>query len=190
MTNRLDQVTRLPQRILLLGLACLAVAGCTALPEQAGGVQQMLDERTGITITRLGKPLEFTVTVPPGPAKDPFAYLSPFQTNRMGQRADFVWLAVPADGTLVEQPVVRVDGAAVRFGTMSPSPAVAELESGPYRAPAPWSQQFFVAADADTIAQLAGARRIEIATRDAGGEWSFVLEGDALSALTRYAETR
>lgn len=150
----------------------------------------MLDERTGITITRLGKPLEFTVTLPPGPAKDPFAYLGPFQTNRMGQRADFVWLAVPADGALVGQPVVRADGELVAFDTMSASPTVANLESGPYRAPAPWSQQFFVSADADAIAQLSGAQRIEIATHDATGEWLFVLEGDALIALTQYAEAR
>ena len=191
MTSRLNRVTY-PVRIALhAGVMGLVLTGCTGLPpEQRGGVQQVLDEQTGTTVTRLAKPLELTVTVSPGPAKDPFAYLSPFQTNRMGQRADFVWLAVPADGALAAAPVIRADGEIVQLGKMSASPELAELKTAPYRTPAPWSQQFFAIAPDAAIAQLAAASRIEITSRDAGGEWHFILEGSALAALTSYAATR
>ncbi len=167
----------------------LAVSGCSSLP-QDGGVQQQLDERTGITVTRLAKPLELTVTASPGPANDPFAYLSPFQTNRMGERADFLWLAVPANGALLADPVIRADGEIVTVGELSNSPTITQLEFGPYQTPAPWSRQFFANADDAVMQQLAKARRVEIMTRDASGEWTFVLEGDALRALAKYAETR
>jgi len=192
MTNCMDRVTRNRTRIRYsIAVTMLSVsAGCAGLPAFHDEVRHVLDERTGVTIARLEQPLELTVSASTGPANDPFAYLGPFQTNRMGERADYLWLAVPAAGTLAGSPIVRADGEVVRMGEMSAAPDAAHLERSPYKAPTPWSQQFVAVVESAAIEQLATARRIEIATRDAAGDWTFALQGDALSALRRYADGR
>ena len=74
-------------------LLLAALAGCASVPENA--VSERLDERTGTTVTTMQKPIELVSTEPRGSNSDPFAYLAPFETNRMGQRELFLWIAVP-----------------------------------------------------------------------------------------------
>ena len=74
-------------------LLLAALAGCASVPENA--VSERLDERTGTTVTTMQKPIELVSTEPRGSNSDPFAYLAPFETNRMGRRELFLWIAVP-----------------------------------------------------------------------------------------------
>lgn len=71
----------------------LTSSGCIGLPEQ--DVLEALDEATGTSLTRLARPIELLTVEPRGPGADPFAYVAPFETNRMGQRRAFLWIAVP-----------------------------------------------------------------------------------------------
>jgi hypothetical protein len=151
---------------------------------------EVLDPETGITILRFGKPLEFTVTEGKGPTGDPFGYAGFFQTNRMGARAEYLWIAVPVDGTLTEGPVVEVDGAVLELANGANNPSVAALKSGPYASPAPWAVQFWYPVDAAIVDKLARATRITIRTRDSIGPWTFASQPDPLARVLTYQQTR
>ncbi len=174
---------------LVLLAATLTVSGCASLPQDQP-VYEVLDQETGITIMRLGKPLEFTVGEGQGPTGDPFAYAGVFQTNRMGARAEFLWLAVPVDGTLASGPTLEIDGVAVTLASSTNNPSIAGLKSGPYTSPAPWARQFWYAVDAATIERLARATSMTIRTADTGGTWTFMPPVDARRRLMAYFETR
>ena len=83
-----------------------ALGACAALPDDAPVVEN-LDEETGLTIARLGRPLELYRETVRKDMAERFAFLGPFETNQMGSRELFLWVAVP-----MEDPAVagRADG--------------------------------------------------------------------------------
>ena len=66
------------------------------LPDDAPVVEQ-LDPETGLTVARLGRPLELYRETFRKDTTERFAFLGPFETNQMGQRELFLWVAT-ADG--------------------------------------------------------------------------------------------
>jgi hypothetical protein len=176
-------------RYLLTCAAVLALQACAAVTVGNSTIE-VLDQETGITVTRLARPLELTVTEGRGPTGDPFGYLGVFQTNRMGARAEYLWIAVPVDGTLAGIPSIEIDGAPLALPGGTNSPDIANLKSPPYQPPAPWSQQFFFPIDASTTVRLASAARLAIQSQDNAGKWSFVTAPEAQAALASYLETR
>ena len=81
----------------MLAAAASALLGaCAALPDDAPVVEQ-LDTETGVTVARLGRPIElYRETFLQDPAGR-FAFLGPFETNQMGKRELFLWIAVPVE---------------------------------------------------------------------------------------------
>jgi hypothetical protein len=180
------------RRLLTRFAVCLAVAtlaGCAA-PLATNRAIDVLDPETGITVTKLARPVEFTVTDGRGPTRDPFGYIGLFQTNRMGTRAEFLWLALPVEGTLAGNPVLSIDDTPVVLPEPTNDPALANLKTGPYAAPAPWSRQFYYSIDSSLAVRLASAARLTIQSEDTGGKWTFVASPDAQSALSLYIELR
>ena len=96
------------------GLVLGLVGGCAALPPTEP-VAEKLDPDTAVTVTVLSQPIELYSQTSRSKQTDPFAYLAPFETNRMGKRELFLWVSTPqAQGALV-QPQVMCNGQAVEL---------------------------------------------------------------------------
>jgi hypothetical protein len=153
-------------RALATALALLA-AGCAAVPDNA--VSERLDERTGTTLTSMRRPVELVSTEPRGNNSDPFAYVAPFETNRMGQRALYLWVAVPDERGGAAAPVVLVNGAPLPARPLAADARGLGLGALPYAAPAPWSSIGVFAIDEAALRSLAAAGTIETTVRYADG---------------------
>src|SRR5262245_9211047 len=104
-------------RCALTVLACAAAYGCASVPDDSPVVEQ-LDDDTGITVARLGRPIELYRDSTIHDSAVRFAFLGPFETNRMGTRELYLWIAAPiefVEGTA--PPVVEVNGTALALGT-------------------------------------------------------------------------
>ena len=143
----------------------LALTGCAGAPVNAP--QELLDESTGTTLTRLVTPVELTSIEPRGANADPFAYLAPFETNRMGERRLYLWLALPDEQKRGAVPVLHLDGAPLQLGVALPDERAAGLARWPYAQPAPWSAVQVFPIDAAQLNALAraGAMRLDEAQR-------------------------
>src|SRR6478735_5674304 len=116
MTSRRRSPTSLLKLgFVLVAAACSMLGACAALPDDASVVEQ-LESETGVTVTRLGHPIElYRETFLKDPAGR-FAFLAPFETNQMGQRELFLWIAVPLEPVADSVPVVELDGVAQTLG--------------------------------------------------------------------------
>ena len=100
----------------LAGFAAMLLGACAALPDDAPVVEN-LDEETGLTIARLGRPLELYNDTSSKDVAERFAFLGPFETNQMGNRALYLWVALPMENPAGSSaPTVLVDGAALELG--------------------------------------------------------------------------
>lgn len=134
--------------------ACATALGCAALPNDSPVVEE-LDSQTGMTIARLGRPIELYRESAARNSAARFAYLAPFETNRMGTRDLYLWVAVPiefAAGTA--PPIVAADGMPLVLGAPSRGADAAGMRADPYPLPTPWSTAWYYKAEADSIAKL------------------------------------
>jgi hypothetical protein len=140
-------------------VTCIAMmlGACAALPNDSPVVEE-LDADTGATVARVGKPLELYREAVPNVYADRFAFLAPFETNQMGQRESFLWLAVPVTATHDSAPpTVEVNGTALALGTPGREPDFAGLRKSPYKTSASWNAVYYFKADAAVIARLGEA---------------------------------
>ena len=73
-----------------------------------------------------------------------FAFLGPFETNQLGSRALYLWVALPMENPGGSSaPTVFVDGAALNLG------------EGNYSAPGNRRARFFTAAGSDNVTRMA-----------------------------------
>ncbi len=152
----------LPWPAFALALALL-LSGCAAAPENT--VAEQLDERTGTTVTRIDRPIELVSTEPRGSNTDPFAYVAPFETNRMGKRELYLWVAVPDERGGAAPPVVLAGTETLRMTPRGGDAKSLTLAAFPYANPAPWSAINAYAIDEATLRTLAGAGSIEVSVR-------------------------
>ena len=137
------------------------LVACAALPDDATVVEK-LEPETGVTITRLGHPIElYRETFLKDPAGR-FAFLGPFETNQMGQRDLFLWIAVPIEPVADSVPVVEINGAAVAIGTPGRTADFAGINKSPYKIPTPWSAMYYFKVDADLVGRLGEATKLTI----------------------------
>ena len=162
MTSRREAETRFPKKKFLAGLLGLALSACATLPQDQP-VYEQLDADTGVTIARIGKPIELYRETTPNSSADRFAFLAPFETNQMGTRASFLWLAVPIDPKMADSvPALDVDGTPVALGAPGRDADFAGLAKPPYKAPAPWSVSYYFKIDGELIARLGAAQSLAI----------------------------
>jgi hypothetical protein len=162
MTSRRRSQTRSRAfRFTLVAVTSAMLGACAALPDDASVVEH-LEPETGVTITRLGHPIElYRETFLKDPAGR-FAFLAPFETNQMGQRANFLWIAVPIEPVADSVPVVEINGAAVALDTPGRSADFAGINKSPYKIPTPWSAMYYFKVDADLVAQLGEATKLTL----------------------------
>jgi hypothetical protein len=178
-------------RFTTVSLAALMLGACAALPDDAPVVEQ-LDPDTGATITRLGHPIELYRETFVKDATGRFAFVGPFETNQMGNRELFLWVAAPLESPAdAEPPTVEVDGKALALGTPGRAADFAGLKQSPYRIPTPWSSMYYYKVDAAVMATVTGARdltvRVAESTKDGVVRTRFATPVDADSALKEFA---
>ena len=182
------------QGIVAAGLAASLLGGCAATPTQ--GVSEKLDPDTATTVTTLSRPIELLSQTNRGKQTDPFAYIAPFETNRMGARDLFLWVSTPQAQGQLTPPQVLCNGQPLRLqplnkdgtaiaGSAAPGDNVAaggalnapakvdlsqlSLSRAPYDAPVPWSTQWYFRLPAESLKCLADADGISLEARAADG---------------------
>jgi hypothetical protein len=181
------------------GLCTVTVAGlmgaCATTPTEP--VSEKLDPDTATTVTVLTQPIELLSQTNHAKQTDPFAYIAPFETNRMGARELFLWVSTPqAQGQLTPpqvlcngqplslQPLYQgaggssagaVPGDNVAGGSSLNAPLKVDLSKlslsrAPYDSPVPWSTQWYFRLPADSLKCLADAEGISLEARAVDGD--------------------
>jgi hypothetical protein len=144
-----------------------------------------VDAATGVSVARRARPIELIATSSAG-RNDPFAYVGPFETNRMGERALYLWMA-SQQPTQDQGPTLLADGEAVAMGELQPGVEPMGLSKSPYMLPAPWSLERYYRIDRTVVEQLARAGRVELVVRDPeGSEVRYAADAAALQSLADF----
>jgi hypothetical protein len=180
-----------------LKLTLALLGGCSVLP---GGepVSEKLDPDTAVTVTVISQPIELLAQqISRDKQADPFAYIAPFETNRMGTRDLFLWVSTPQAQGELSQPEVVCNGQRIHLeplaqgseglGASRAAPgdnvtsggvpgvtvkvdlAKLSLSRAPYEAPVPWSTQWYFRLPEESLKCLAGAQDITLEARSAEG---------------------
>ena len=173
------------------GYGCLAgvvavLGACAMTPSQP--VIDRLDPDTATTVTVIRKPVELLADSLRGSSGDPFAYLAPFETDRMGTRTQYLWVSAPGVEGVKLEPHVLCDGQPVTLPPAENDIAHLGLSHAPYSPPAPWSLQWYFQLPQDTLKCLAGAQRITLETQALpnGESQRFTVESKDLSPLRAF----
>jgi hypothetical protein len=163
----------------------LTLSGCTTAPTEAES--ERLDFNTGTTLTLLPKPIELIVDNARGTNTDPFAYVAPFETNRMGSHEVFLWVSAPQVAGPLGLPQVFCGETVMTLEKFDGTVRDMGLSTPPYKAPAPWSAQWYFRLSGELLDCLASATRIRLVTQaDEGEPETYVAEGPAVSGLSTF----
>jgi hypothetical protein len=173
----------------IAALMVAALAGCASTPTEP--VSDRLDSETATTVTVMHAPVELVSETPHGGGVgDPFAYVAPFETDRMGERELYLWISAPQiDGPLAV-PKVSCDGQALNLQAVSGDLTEFKLSRPPYTVPAPWSGQWYFKLPQSSLACLSSAQGITLETQAAQGGTEperFSASGKALAALEAFS---
>lgn len=179
-------------------ILCLSLAllwGCAS--ESSIKPAESLDERTGMTVGSLEKPLELVqsgqIAFTPE-TRMSFAYLGPVEWDSMGTITYGLWvhLAPASDWQFDDIKTPGTVALALDDGVMPlklaqpPAPA-----RGPYRPVASWGQTAYFELDLETLKRMASSRKIELDFKAAGGTTvHFAAAPDARETLLRYVHAR
>jgi hypothetical protein len=178
------------------------LGGCASTPTEP--VSEKLDPDTAVTVTTLSRPIELVSHSIRKEQTDPFAYIAPFETNRMGARELFLWVSTPQTTGTLSQPHLLCNGQAVDLqplsgdalgGSAVPGGNVTSgadgggavkvdltklnLSRAPYESPVPWSTQWYFKLPAESLKCLADAQGIVLEARAAdGADEQFSSSGD------------
>lgn len=166
-------------------LACL-VGACATTPAQP--VVEKLDPDTATTLTVLKKPIELVAESLHNAGGDPFAFMAPFETNRMGNHLQYLWLSAPAVDKAKLEPHLLCDGQALTLTPVGNDMAHLGLSHPPYEKPAPWSLEWYFQLPPDTLQCLTEAHRVTLETHaDAGPSDQFSVESKDLTTLKAFS---
>jgi hypothetical protein len=177
-----------------LGLVLALAAGCYS--ESSIKPSEALDERTGMTIGSLEKPIELIQSAQFAVTPDrhvSFAYLGPVEWDNMGNLTYGLWVHLaPANDhqfdDIREPGSVRLaldDGSTPLKILDAPAPA-----QGPYRRIASWGQTAYFELDIPTLKRMAASAHIELDFKAEGSPVRFSAAPDARETLMRYVHAR
>lgn len=151
---------------------CLAVvgllAGCQSAPPQP--VEERLDPDTAVTVIALTKPVELLADSLRGAAGDPFAYVAPFETDRMGKHAQYLWIAAPSVSGAKLEPQLICDGEPLLLEPVENSLKSLGMSKAPYNLPAPWDQHWYFELPKEVLHCLSNAHSMALETHAESGE--------------------
>ena len=160
-SRRFLETARSAARFTFIAVAGL-LGGCAALPDDAAVVEQ-LDPETGLTIARLGRPIELYRETFRKDTTNKFAFFGPFETNQMGRRELYLYVALPLqDPASKITPVISADGTPLALGEPGRAPDFAGLQHSPYKIPMSWIATYFYKIDRDLVTRLGGAASLRI----------------------------
>jgi hypothetical protein len=185
----------LPYTLVILCLSLALLSGCGS--EGSIKPSESLDERTGMTVGSLEKPLELVQNAQSALTPEPhvsFAYLGPVEWDNMGAITYGLWVhLVPANDWQfndIKAPgtvALTLDGGVLPLQFAEPPAAT----RGPYRPVASWGQTAYFALDLETLKRMAASRNIELVFKAAGGTpVRFAAAPDASETLTRFLHAR
>jgi hypothetical protein len=171
---------------LYLGVLAALLAACSTTPSQP--VVERLDPDTATTLTALRKPVELVAQSLHNAGGDPFAFLGPFETNRAGQRAQYLWLSAPSVENAKVEPQLLCDGRALTLAPVAGDLSQLGLSRPPYQKPAPWSLEWYFQLPADTLQCLTEAHRVVLETKtDTGQSDQYTVESKDLTTLKTFS---
>lgn len=158
---------------------------------------EALDERTGMTVGALHKPIELVrdaEIMPSAGQRVSFAYLGPVEWDNMGDLRYGLWIHLaPGDDwrfDSIRSPgavTLTLDDGAKVLSAIEPP----QLGSAPYRPVASWGQTAYFDLDLQTLKRMAASRRIELDFKAAGdSSVRFAAGRDARDSLVRYLHAR
>jgi len=177
------------------GLVVVALmAVCASMPSTEP-VAEKLDPDTATTVTVLSNPIELYSQSSRSKQTDPFAYIAPFETNRMGSKELFLWVSTPQAQGALTQPQVMCNGQVMELKSVAlDGVGVAEAGKGgdlggggadgkaikvdlsklslsraPYEAPVPWGTQWYFRLSEDGLKCLAEAEGVSLQAKAADG---------------------
>jgi len=171
-------------RISLVTLAML-VSACATTPTQS--VVERLDPDTATTVTVLNKPVELVAETLHNAGGDPFAFIGPFETDRMGNRTRYLWMAAPSVQNARLEPRLLCDGQPVALPPVNEGMTHLGLAHPPYAKPAPWSVEWYFQLPPETLQCLADAQRVTVETHaDTGQSDQFSVDSKGLTTLKAF----
>lgn len=176
--------TRIGRCAFLLATVLLTACAVAPLEQET----ERLDQNTGTTVTVMPKPVELIVDRTTGSKTDPFAYVAPFETNRMGSHELFLWVTAPQVAGELSVPKVYCGEQLIALDRYEGTMADVGLSAPPYKAPAPWSAQWYFKLSGEVLDCFATAARIRVVTQAAGAEAaeSYMAEGNAIAGLSAF----
>jgi hypothetical protein len=169
-----------------LGALFVLLTACAMTPSQP--VVERLDPDTATTLTALKKPVELVAETLHATRGDPFAFLAPFETDRMGDRIQYLWVAAPGVENAKIEPRLLCDGQPL---TLSPADDNLEhlgLSHAPYEKPAPWSVEWYFQLPQDTLKCLAEARGVTLETHASTGQSDqFSVDSRGLASMKAFS---
>lgn len=178
-------------------LALFAIlAGCV-IP-QRDAPREILDEKTGTTVTAMGTALEFYGAQPEfGLQAASFAHLGALELNQMGSRRLLLWLSVlPGEGA--EQPppqqqatglLIRADGREYRPEVVAQSSAELDLSGPPFKRPAEWARDGYYGITLPELREFQAAAQLSLVISTADGRSStYELWKPERESLARFIE--
>ncbi len=167
-------------------LTAAVLVGCTSTP--ANSFSDKLDSETATTVTVMDAPVELLSEATRGAQSDPFAYIAPFETDRMGERALYLWVSAPQNNGPLAEPKLSCDGRQMSLQPVSGSLAEFKLSRAPYVVPAPWSAEWYFRLSQESLDCLSTAQGIALETQPQKGDPEhFTASGKALAALQTFA---
>jgi hypothetical protein len=167
-------------------LALAMLAACATTPSQP--VAERLDPDTATTVTVIKKPIELVGAGTHGPTGNPFAFFAPFETDRMGKRALYLWMSAPSTGGPNHLPQLICDGHALTLPPVDGDVSHLGLSSAPYPAPVPWDKQWYFQLSQDGLDCMAAAQLVSIETYGAdGAPERYTVEGKDLVPLKQFS---
>jgi hypothetical protein len=164
---------------------------------------EVLDERSGMTVGSLEKPIELVQGVQSMISPErrvSFAYLGPVEWDNMGNISYGLWVHL-APGNDWRFDDIRAPGAvslSLDDGTAALSVIEApKLAHGPYQPVASWGQTAYFDLDVQTLKRMASSGKIELDFKANGGSMAsgasvvrFTAGIDARDTLMRYLHAR
>jgi hypothetical protein len=180
-------------RIILFTALAAVLAACAG--QAARQPVDLLDDRTGMTVSVLPRPIEFVERgLMQSGKRTSFAYLGPIEWDSMGEVREGLWLHV-APGT--DQPVGDIRSAAAVTLMLDDGPLVLSLIDAPKLAREPyvplvsWGQTAYFGLSKEALARVGASSRVVLQLRGTG-DADVVFEGgsDLHTVLMDYVKSR
>ena len=145
-----------------------ALVACATTSSQP--VVERLDPDTATTLTMIKQPVELIDEAPHGATGgNPYAFIAPFETDRMGTRTLYLWMSAPSTEGARLQPRLMCDGQVLVLPALDSDISHIGLSSVPYPSPVPWNAQWYFQLPRPALDCLAGAQKIALETHGTDG---------------------